>query len=295
MEFRSFSRLAMRNFKSTPPNPFARSAVDPARSVASFRAPFDPVAPLPQELDVREGPGKIYLSPHHDDACFSLGGLAHRRRGGWLVNIFTQSDHVANVSGAERTDIGTVTKIRSEEDMLFATECEMNVVDLGLSDSSLLGGNIWDPSRVRDNCNRVRRPLLTCLQTINTKAKPPSKALLFCPAGIGGHVDHVATMLTIARALPELLRRYRVLFYEDLHYASDWRDRQVGLLRLCAAVRDRRGTRYVFNLGSDADAKLSLIRLYRSQFSNLPDDCRRYSPAVEGASDLFHEAVWEFP
>jgi hypothetical protein len=117
---------------------------------------------------------------------------------------------------------------------------------------------------------------------------------LFCPAGIGGHVDHVATMTIVAGALPELLRRYRVLFYEDLHYASDWRDRQVGLLRLFAAVRDRRGTRFVFNLGTDADAKLGLIRLYRSQFAQLPGDCRRYSPAVDGAADTLHEAVWEF-
>ena len=33
----------------------------------------------------------IFLSPHHDDICFSLAGLAERT-GGDLVNIFTISD-----------------------------------------------------------------------------------------------------------------------------------------------------------------------------------------------------------
>jgi len=36
----------------------------------------------------------IFLSPHHDDICFSLGHLAGRG-GGDLVNLFTRSQYVA--------------------------------------------------------------------------------------------------------------------------------------------------------------------------------------------------------
>jgi len=31
----------------------------------------------------------IYLQPHSDDVCFSLGALAHRRRRGLLLTVFS--------------------------------------------------------------------------------------------------------------------------------------------------------------------------------------------------------------
>lgn len=61
---------------------------------------------------------------------------------------------------------------------------------------------------------------------------------LFCPAGIGDHVDHVAVRTVIAGHLDALGHSYRVAFYEDLHYAADPEKRRLGPERAC-----RRGRR----------------------------------------------------
>ncbi len=151
-----------------------------------------------------------------------------------------------------------------------------------------------DLSRVQEDRATLRGPLLSCLRNIAVNSGPNPELTLFCPAGIGGHVNHVATMQTVIEALPILQRNYRVLFYEDLHYASSAPRRAQGLLRLFAALGGRRGTRITISLGRTAEAKLALVRLYHSQFDALPENYTRFSPSIPGSGAGPHEAVWDF-
>lgn len=236
----------------------------------------------------------VYLSPHHDDVCFSLGGLTSRKRGGWLVNLFTRSNYSVRLPPHTAGDTETITAMRTREDIAFADACALTRIDLGLSDAPLRGRRPMDLSGVEDDLAVLRRPLLDCLSQISQNSAQSGRLVLFCPAGIGGHANHVATTRAIVEAYDYLERWFRILFYEDLHYAADGIKRRDGLLRLFTLMNGRRATRITIELGSRVPAKLALIHLFRSQLAEMPATCRRYSPSVPYAGMGLHEAMWEF-
>ena len=282
----------MRSVKSSPPRASTGRRSSSAQTRSEVFFPFVVASEASSSIADFDGPSSVYLSPHHDDVCFSLGGLVARSRGGWLINLFTRSGYSVVPPGGSRPDVETVTRIRTDEDDAFARACGMTKLDLGLTDAALEVRDIFDLSATRLIGAAFKGPLLARIRAIAAGISPDKRLTLFCPAGIGGHVNHVATMQTIVEALPSLQDRYRVLFYEDLHYASSIEKRQAGLLRLFAAMQGRRGGRIAVSFAEASKEKLALVRLYRSQFAELPQSCAEYSPAVPD-SDL-HEAVWDF-
>ena len=250
-------------------------------------------APGP-EAAIFDGPNSVYLSPHHDDACFSLGALIKRRPGGRLINLFTRSGFSVSPPSGSPPDVEAITRRRTEEDDAFAAHCHLNKVDLGLSDAPLLGRGAWDLAGVEADCAALTPPLLSRLMAIAAETPPDEKLTLFCPAGIGGHVNHVATMVAVVRALPMLRPRYRVVFYEDLHYAAVALARPTGLRLLAKGLGTTRATRLAIGFDAHVEAKLALVRLYRSQFETLPETCERYSPDAGAPVLGFHEAIWDF-
>lgn len=286
----------MRKVTSTPRS-HAAGRVLPS---AGYRLPFtfrtvevslDASSPAARLFD---GPNSVYLSPHHDDVCFSLGGLIRRRPGGRLISLFTRSKYSLNPPMGESPDIDAITRLRTAEDDAFAAASHLNKIDLGLADAPLLGRHAMDLSGSDDDQRTLTGPLLARLKAIAAETQAGERLTLFCPAGIGGHANHVATMRAIVGALPMLTARYNVLFYEDLHYAANPGRRETGLLRLFGALGGRSATRLVVGFNAQAKAKLALVRLYRSQFRTLPESCMMYSPRVPGDSGGLHEAVWNF-
>ena len=65
----------------------------------------------------------------------------------------------------------------------------------------------------------------------------------------------------IARAYDQLAPFYRLGFYEDLHYASEFKVRSDGLARLLESLPGRKLRRHVRRLGASRSVKLDLIRL----------------------------------
>jgi len=62
----------------------------------------------------------VYLSPHNDDVCFSIGHLADRF-GGELVNLFTRSRYVAvemEPPSDSEARVEAVSRLRQQEDRL---------------------------------------------------------------------------------------------------------------------------------------------------------------------------------
>jgi LmbE family N-acetylglucosaminyl deacetylase len=170
----------------------------------------------------------IYLSPHYDDAAFSLGGWIGSRPGGLLVNIFTRSEYTASkvISGVD-----AVSELRAREDKVFAERLQLEARAMGLKEPSLLGRKSRDVSGVEQDAGHLRQALTALLDE-----RVVEQTVIFCPAGIGGHVNHLATRLVAwewatARGAERQLR-----FYEDLPYASSWRYRRRGLADLRAAT-----------------------------------------------------------
>jgi LmbE family N-acetylglucosaminyl deacetylase len=273
------------------PSGFVEKTPVYARQLRAELAGYRGQSSLTKTLSAQEQ--LVFLSPHRDDICFSLGALALRLGHGLLLNLFTASQHIVDRPRGERPSADVVTRLRCEEDRRFAELSGLRVVDLGLEEPPMKGRTPFDQSGITDDRAALTGPLLECLITFEPAGDSDAPSVLFCPAAIGGHANHLAAMLTVIDALPTIERRFRVLFYEDLPYASSGSKRRAGLTRLFSLVEGRHPIRHAIPLGVDAPAKLDAVRLYRSQFSVLPESLRRFSPRT-WLPMAPHEAVWEF-
>lgn len=229
----------------------------------------------------------VYLSPHHDDICFSLGSLVQRLRAGRLVNIFTVSSYTERDPPTGPEDYRNVSRLRDAEDERFARQSQLTRHDLHQIDCPLRGRDPFDASELDDEVGSLRRVLSPLLGGGN---RPPvgRRPLLFCPAGIGMHRDHLIVRNCILADYAWLQQLYRIVFYEELHYASVLVTRQLGVHMFLAATEGLGYTRrYTFIAAAD---KLSLLRCYASQFSATPTDLSAFTPA-DGSGEP-HEAVW---
>ena len=236
-------------------------------------------------------PGDIYLSPHSDDVCFSLGLLAWRRQKGTLLTVFPRSGYRAGQPLALGIENRAITRMRIEEDAKFCNSCGLSATYLDFQGASELG---WPPFELQhraENADRIENALLRSLMGPTIGRISALRPWLFCPAGIGDHLDHVAVRMLIVRHLDELNRFYRVAFYEDLHYAADPTKRRLGLSALTKALAERTLTRYWWPLGEQQRIKLSLIQLYPSQLTAQLDSIAAFTPAMDGQT-IPHEAIW---
>lgn len=233
--------------------------------------------------------GNIYLSPHHDDIAFSLGAWVARHPGGVVLNLFTRSDYVAGAPqprGADAATIAEVTDLRRREDEGFCDRFGLRRLDLGLEEPGLLGRRPFDTAGLGDDVAMLEPRLLASLDDL--LGAGPGRRRLFCPAGIGGHVNHLATRAVVLGALDRLAGRAEVLFYEELPYAASARVRRAGLADLRLALGDRRLQRMAWRAGA---AKLQAINLYASQHRRPGRGLRRFSPGAWWPLGP-HEAVW---
>lgn len=263
-----------------------------------------------------DGEHAVFLSPHHDDTCFSLGALTHRLQAGILLNVFSRSGHVARPdlapkelaslfangwpdaealgcsprSEAAKTWVNWVTQWRKDEDHAFAQACGLRRVQLDLPEAPL---RAQDPFKGRSTVEDARNVEAALMAALNDLA-PKDKAIrpwLFCPAGIGGHIDHLLVRNVVLQNTKDLRRLYRIAFYEDLHYASDRRKRWRGLADFRDAAKGLRLARIKLPIGDRAEEKLRLVQLYASQLTPQLMDIASYSPPAFSRAGL-HEAVW---
>jgi hypothetical protein len=246
------------------------------------------IAPHP---DPQAGFMHLYLSPHHDDVCFSLGHLA-RRQGGELINLFTRSDYVAaplELPNDGRAKIEAVSRIRREEDLRYSLACGLSRHDLGLEEPSFHGIRPFDLRGIEDEVIVLGERLLPFLQ--ERLASAVSEAALYCPIGIGGHRDHVATMMTIRRHFDLIHEGCTVFLYEDLPYASHPAVRETGIQRAARIFEGMPLNRLVIRLPrAGIRRKMEDVGLYPSQHDRPPKPSR-YTPASEVAPAV-HEVLW---
>ena len=109
--------------------------------------------------------------------------------------------------------------------------------------------------------------------------------------GIGGHRDHVSTLVAVRNAYERLSERCALHFYEDLPYASVHSARETGLRRAADlfAGFDLSATVHLMSAG-DAARKMRWVGLYGSQHRHglQPET---FVPA-SGFTSQLHEIVW---
>jgi LmbE family N-acetylglucosaminyl deacetylase len=197
------------------------------------------------------------ISPHQDDAAFSLGSmlatLAQVPIVLKIINCFTVSDYAPFLK-----DPRCVTDVRHTEDLEFAQRLGgvVSILDLGYLDAPLrLGVSCELVCGLNPAVDAARGALSASLRDVLT----PDPIIL--PLALGGHVDHVLARneaLSAAGSRPLAL-------YEDLPYADRLTDveLEVGdILRVCKI----RAAEFRFPKVAGT-SKQFLIRAYSSQAS----------------------------
>jgi len=271
------------------------SSVRPAGSPAVPPIPAAVLARGASAAQFRRNAGlmHVYLSPHLDDVCFSIGHLASQA-GGHLVNLFTRSSYVGArlslpANAEERVEF--ISRLRQREDRLFTEAAQLVRHDLGLSEPALLDHGPFDLTDLEVEIAALSSRLMPALSMLPTEGEP-LWAHLYCPMGIGGHRNHLSTLLAVRRAYDTLCHRCTVFLYEDLHYASVPRARHDGVRRAIQLYAGTVLSPIVLPIAQgDAESKMQLIRLYASQHAHVPR-VADFTPASGFSSDL-HEIIWK--
>jgi GlcNAc-PI de-N-acetylase len=159
----------------------------------------------------------IILSPHRDDAAFSLSIALFC----WrklpvkltVVNIFTQSEYAPH---ALSTRVSTISAGRKIEDSLALRSIDplIQVESLDLLDAPLRFGIPVDaisrPETAALESSAEIDGLAACIRRYFTRG------LVLAPLALGDHVDHLA----VKRAALVNSRHHKLGFYEDLPYAT---------------------------------------------------------------------------
>ena len=236
---------------------------------------------------------KVVLSPHYDDFCFSLSGFIKAEEHWHVINIFSQCNHIADrylkcLTG--EINYLKITAIRDQEDIEFFKLFDGSRENLGLKEATLRGSNPFDLKYLNEVIGELSKVLVPRLNQIS--AKESSVIDLYCPMGIGGHIDHLATLLCIRNSLIDLSKSFNFYIYEDLPYASNPTMRQKGLSNFSANFHDSIQFLNRVNLLNDSEKflKSKFISIYRSQHESEPS-FDRFSIAHNGHNARF-ESVW---
>ena len=253
----------------------------------------------------------LYLSPHCDDVAFSLGQHATDAGKGRLLVLFSRSTYMMNkkqradekIDGLAPEDkIAAVSKIRCNEERAFAAKVGMEVTFADLDDAPVRGRETADTEPAPDDSTRflgrlsddeTGRLAARIMDQIRHPAVGGSgrKPTLYCPAGIGRHLDHLVVRNTVIRHLSELKGTYGIAFYEELRYSSDRHAREDGLRDLFIQLRPTLPWRHIVTL-PDPAKKLELVNMYPSQFDKPVQELREFTPGTRVSGAAPHEALW---
>jgi LmbE family N-acetylglucosaminyl deacetylase len=162
-----------------------------------------------------------FISPHFDDMIFSAGALASelsKTNEIIVINIFTAAGQPHTLSAkaylkqCEYTDAQKLYQDRSAEDKDALQGLADKVINLGFSEAlwrkepgklpTFFGrlipelGSIYPTYRFNIIKGTIAQADLPLVDAIKKKLKaliPDQSAVVFCPLGVGNHIDHVIT------------------------------------------------------------------------------------------------------
>lgn len=232
--------------------------------------------------------GVVVVSPHFDDACFSMGGLLHAVGSGDLINVFNRSTYLARSPGHVSGPLSEamVAELRNAEDQMFADRCGLRRKALNGAEPGFSGRRPNAIEFVGQDIDAMQTSLLEAL-----RASAPDtgrRAYLLAPLAIGRHVNHHAVHAIVARHRQELQQHFHLCFYEDLPYANDPLQR-LPRLRAFTTDSDWRGwKRCVYSPGWVL--KQALVNVYATQLKREPARWK-FRPASLWPWRV-HEALW---
>ena len=200
------------------------------------------------------------LSPHIDDACFSLGGLLNELTCTKLIwNIFSYTNYY------KYGIIKDVATRRMDEDQRFCEKINAKNINAAYPDAHARGC-----TRLREYLGITTETVLLShrdlienisLQIINTVID--YKIDILCiPMAVGNHVDHIIVRQSAILAMKSSDIRIPMVFYEDLPYAVDLRNFEQAKEEISSFYFLKEIHTEISELN-----KAELIKLYESQIS----------------------------
>jgi LmbE family N-acetylglucosaminyl deacetylase len=249
----------------------------------------------------------LILSPHRDDAAFSLSiaitNWLTARHTVTILNVFTRSRHAPYSDAAfvhQNDELSYVSAMRLREDEHFVRriteklpkglKSNLHKVDLNLKDA---------PIRLRipleDLSDTPVNPADASIEKIRKAITKQSEAgameAIVLPAAIGDHVDH----LTVREAAQSFATNIPSAFYEDLPYAASYPSAATDLeaLRETAATRNEPLHPVLYQIESAVEFKRRLVLGYASQIDDeagtlISDFAKRY----DGGERLWVNQLW---
>lgn len=206
-----------------------------------------------RSLPLVEGAQIVVISPHIDDAVWSLGPvlktLADQGHSVRLINLFSTTLIMGEEVGTPAHD----TAIRKAEEADVVQEVGFtSAAYLDFPDGIL---REREPDTIFDPTYKTPEWLADTLLS-GLKKCIPEDAVVLAPSGFGWHIDHQLTAW-VAAQLPQ-----KVVFYEDFPYAA--RTVRVDEARAFLHEQNTKEVRIPVDAGT-IEEHLRLYRLYTSQ------------------------------
>jgi LmbE family N-acetylglucosaminyl deacetylase len=224
------------------------------------------------------------LSPHPDDAAFSVGGLLHRRcfSSATIVTIFGKTNFLG-VAGFQ-SEWHEATGTRKREDEAFARLVGATLIYRCHPEAALRVAPCEDVIFNPATDPLCPPGLADDLAEILVEKTPD---LILAPLGLGGHIDHLLVR-SIAPCLAETCGA-ALGYYEDLPYAG--RIPLPKILGLVSEVNSELAPIKV-NLAGSLQSKLKSLSVYQTQTVPATVDVIRQHAMnlcpLDGAERLWH-------
>jgi hypothetical protein len=231
-----------------------------------------------------------FISPHFDDAIFSAGALMRylsKYTKIVVINIFTKGGKKPYTLSATTylkqcnyTDADKLFFDREKEDGIVLSSLTDKVINLGFVDAlwrKKPEENIWTklfsniaelqmlyPTyRFHVTSGKVAKKDVETIVQIKKKLSdvvPSEQSVIFCPLGIGNHIDHVLARISCEKLFPE------VIYWSDFPY------------NLNTAIDT--STLHSFQFTRDIQEKEKFIKGYVSQYHAMFKDGLDLKPEV---------------
>ncbi|MGT2467341.1 hypothetical protein ACVOMV_24280 [Mesorhizobium atlanticum] len=116
--------------------------------------------------------------------------------------------------------IAAISNLRQREDLAFTEQTGLRLCFGGLDEAPLRGHAPFDTAKVEDDARQLDEAVVAAIFAAAMERPTDRRPWLFCPMAIGGHIDHMVILKIVLRHYNALRARWRIAFYEDLHYAS---------------------------------------------------------------------------
>ncbi|MGV8084340.1 MAG: phosphotransferase [Coriobacteriia bacterium] len=216
----------------------------------------------------------LFISPHLDDAALSCGGLIHRlsaEGAGVVVATVCTEDYAGGGLSAlarqshRQWDLGETPFLkRREEDIEACRLLGAQPLHLGMRDAvyrSGEGGRAYEKFITACDSRDATLFLARAEKLLGPLFAENPGSLVFCPASIGGHVDHTL----VRHAVEQLCRAERIIYYVEYPYWSRGRcviPGQQDSLRSASPE-------LVVLTDEELEARMAAVACYRSQLRGL--------------------------